>query len=185
MAALASGLGSIWDPQVNTPNITGPLSLCLNQLYVWTSVWIKCSIISLLKSFRREVTAWQWTLECLRVVIFLAAISAIFVQFFQCHPLRASWDFSLPRSACAGFSIYRYFLVSISCEYAPSVDFRACLTNVTCSHFHLVRRCIERCSNIHYTKYTLPPSRKGLYHHSNGTGHCVCSCNHSKDHQCA
>jgi hypothetical protein len=79
----------------------GKISLLGDEMYIYTVTFAKLSIATMLKRFMTDVKAWRYGLNILMVTSVIEAIVSSCISFTQCIPIKAIWDFTYPKSACA------------------------------------------------------------------------------------
>jgi hypothetical protein len=120
LVATNYGLGKhVWNIPFPYENIIFSVKKCVQLMYVAHvfyaagTVFTKLSIItSYLRIFPHD--ALRRILYVTAVVCTGIGISAIFVTIFQCTPVHAAWDFTIPGSKCIPFVHFLYANAAIS-----------------------------------------------------------------------
>lgn len=108
MTAVAHGLGThSYDLPEWEVSLLARLSLFKSEFYVWGTTSIKLSIAFMLLRIRRESKFWRHGLIALMIFLISFAVTSSVMDYTECHPVRALWDFSYPRSACHPTSFFR------------------------------------------------------------------------------
>jgi hypothetical protein len=103
-------------------NLTQYLFTC-QALYATAVTLTKLSIVN--SYIRVFPTPWFHRLMYGTAAIIVAFwVCSVFITIFQCNPVRAAWDFTLPHRACV--PILKYFYVAASINIAT--DLILCLS---------------------------------------------------------
>jgi hypothetical protein len=115
MISVAYGMGThSYDLPEWEVSLNACLSLSTAEFYVWSATSIKISVAFMLLRIRGELKFWSRGLIALMIVLISFAVTCSVIDFTECHPVRAIWDFSYPRSACRSPTFFRNWEMSAS-----------------------------------------------------------------------
>jgi hypothetical protein len=86
------------------------LNLIVSEFYVWAVTMIKMSLSFMLLRIQNS-RPWKIGLYALIVPQLGLAISLVFLDVLRCYPMRAAWDFSIPRDRCHPLVTYRTLIL--------------------------------------------------------------------------
>jgi hypothetical protein len=89
------------------------LSLAMAPLYVWSTSFVKISLIFTILRFLPS-KAWLIFLYGLIVFLFLLATSALLTEKLRCRPLQAEWDLQYPSTDCFSMQIFTKVVLFVS-----------------------------------------------------------------------
>ncbi|KAK4443072.1 hypothetical protein QBC34DRAFT_337518 [Podospora aff. communis PSN243] len=120
LVATNYGLGKhVWNIPWPYENIINTVKTCVQLMYVahvFYAAGTAFTKLSIITSYLRIFPH-----DSLRIILYVTAvvctgigISAIFVTIFQCTPVHAAWDFTIPGSKCIPFVHFLYANAAIS-----------------------------------------------------------------------
>jgi hypothetical protein len=89
-------------------------SFFINEFYVWTVAFVKISLACMLLRIQ-PAKSWRIGLLTIVGIIVLYSLACSLVNYLQCHPVRAYWDFSYPRDDCLPLEVFRDWVYGGSC----------------------------------------------------------------------
>ncbi|KAF2661768.1 hypothetical protein K491DRAFT_385322 [Lophiostoma macrostomum CBS 122681] len=118
IAAIKYGLGThVW--LLNIATVMQIVSSCIQYLYVCQVVYT-CAIaftkIAIISSYLRFIhdKVFRMAMYITGAVIVCLRFTSLFATVFQCTPVRAAWNFFLPKRHCINFVDYLYAFSAIS-----------------------------------------------------------------------
>jgi hypothetical protein len=115
MISVAYGMGThSYDLPEWEVSLNARLSLFKAEFYVWSATSVKISVAFMLLRIRGESKLWSRGLIALMIVLISLAITSSVIDYTECRPVRALWDFSYPRSACHSPTFFRNWEMSES-----------------------------------------------------------------------
>lgn len=117
IVAVAYGkAGHIYYLSPSDVSMNARLNLILIPFYLWSVTAIKFSLACLMFRINGTDKLWRYVLYLL--IAFLAAftLALTLLNFLQCRPLRAVWDFSISRDQCISTTRYRNMMYAGSSE---------------------------------------------------------------------
>jgi hypothetical protein len=96
--------------------------LVFDVCYVLAVTFIKLSLAFMLIRIQKE-RVWRRAISCLIAVVVMEGLAAFLVDMLRCHPHRAEWDFTYPRSDCKSFDWLKnwLFIASSMSSSRPSL----------------------------------------------------------------
>jgi hypothetical protein len=99
------------------------LNIIVAEFYVWAVTMIKMSLSFMLLRIQNS-RPWKIGLYALIFPQLGLAIASVFLDVLRCYPMRAAWDFSIPRDRCHPLLTYRTSILISSGMLSnfPSLD---------------------------------------------------------------
>jgi hypothetical protein len=92
------------------------LDIAINDLYIWSVAFVKISLACMLLRIQFQRT-WRISLYILIGTIVLFSTSCSLLNWLQCRPLRARWDYSFSRDHCFAAKLLPDWMYGASCMF--------------------------------------------------------------------
>jgi hypothetical protein len=92
------------------------VSLPRGESYSWGTACVKFSLACMLMRIKSESAMWRRGLWAMSIFVLIVSIAASGIDWGQCRPIRALWDFSYPRSRCMPKSKFKIWIYISSGE---------------------------------------------------------------------
>jgi hypothetical protein len=92
------------------------LYFAISDSYTWAVTFIKMSLACMILRIQFNQKPWRIGIPILMAVMVMFALACTLMNWLQCRPIRAYWDYSISRDHCLAPNVFPNWVFGASCK---------------------------------------------------------------------